>query len=363
MPRPRKLWKREGREHYYTKIDGVQTRLDKVEKGEAASQRMLEKILRGTQGAATTDTGWTFARLADKFLDHSKATNEPETSDVHLFFLQSFKDHVGKRLVARLCEDDLDGWCRKHAKEAGKVRAGGKRKEGDKERYRDGSVWSESTQARARAIVLAALNYGFKKLNMPQHPLQHVQPGSIPNRERYLTEDERKAIRSAVKGVFAEYIMALELTGARPFSEVCKVTAADVDLGKGTWTLVKWKNSRKQKGKKRVIFLVPEMVELTRRLVAKYPEGPLLRNAKGTPWSRQSITWRFRQLAGRLGLEDVSAYTLRHTAISDALIRGVPVAVVAELFGTSIQTISRSYAHIDKREDVLVGAMRQAMGG
>ena len=43
MPRARKIWRKAGRSYFYTKIDGVQTRLDKVEKGEAASQRVLEK--------------------------------------------------------------------------------------------------------------------------------------------------------------------------------------------------------------------------------------------------------------------------------------------------------------------------------
>jgi integrase len=357
MPRPRKIWPKSGRNHYYTKIDGKVTRLGPLQKGEAHSLRILEKILKGEVQPAGTGTGITFARLADRFLDHSQAKNEPQTYEVHRFFLQSFKDHVGGRLVAKLCEDDLDAWCSTHAKTAGKVNAGGK-----KGGTRQGTVWSESTQARAKAIVLAVLNYGVKKLNMPPHPLRHVKPGGVGNRERYLTEEERKKIRGAVKGVFAEYVFALEQTGARPFSEVCKVTAADVDLEKRTWTLVKWKNSKKQKGKKRVIFLSQPMVELTRKLMAKHPEGPLFRCSAGTPWSRQSITARFRGLSAKLGMADVTAYTFRHTAISDALIRGVPVAVCAELFGTSIQTISRVYAHIDKREDVLLQAMEKAVG-
>jgi integrase len=357
MPRPRKIWAKSGRNYYYTKIDGKVTRLGPLNKGEGYSQRVLEKILKGEVQLVGTGAGITFARLADKFLDHSQATNEPETYEGHLLFLQSFKDHVGNRLVSKLCEADLDDWCRKHAKTAGKVNAGG-RKGG----IRDGTVWSESTQTRARAIVLACLNYGVRKLNMPPHRLQHVKPGSIPNRERYLTEEERKMIRAAVSGVFAEYVLALEQTGARPFSEVCQVTAADVDLGKRTWTLTKWKNSRKQKGKKRVIFLSQPMVELTRKLMARHAVGPLFRCQLGTPWSRQSITARFRKLSEKLGMEEVTAYTFRHTAISDALIRGVPLAVVAELFGTSIQTISRSYAHIDKREDVLLQAMEKAIG-
>ena len=85
------------------------------------------------------------------------------------------------------------------------------------------------------------------------------------------------------------------------------------------------------------------MIDLTQNLMKKHPDGPLFRNRHGKPWTRQALTARFRVLSRRLELKGLSAYTYRHTAISDALIRGVPIAVVAELFGTSIQTISCSY--------------------
>ena len=106
-----------------------------------------------------------FAVLADRFLSHSKVTNEPETFHVHKHFLQSFIDHIGKtRAVSRLGEDDLDAWCRLHAAGGGWVKAGGK-----KGGFRTAKPWSENAQVPARAIVLAALNYGVKKLNLPPH--------------------------------------------------------------------------------------------------------------------------------------------------------------------------------------------------
>ena len=54
-----------------------------------------------------------------------------------------------------------------------------------------------------------------------------------------MTEEERKKIREAVNDEVADFVLALEQTDARPFSEVCKVTAVDLDLEKGTWTLSK----------------------------------------------------------------------------------------------------------------------------
>lgn len=354
MGRPRKIWKRDGSKYYYTKIDGKQVRLEKT-KGK--SQEKVELIL---QGGVRPGTGKTFASVADEFLDHSKRTNDPETFKIHQLVLQSFKDHVGQRLVVRLCEADLDKWELKLAQtDRGQVKHGG-RTEGLTRKARP---WAESSRTRAKAIVLAALNYGTRKLGLGPHPLAHVRPGSVGSRERYLTPEEREKIRQAVSGPFAEYIFALEQTGARPFSEVAKVTAANVDLEKGTWTLGRWKNSKKQKGKKRVIYLTEDMLQLTRRLVLKNPdEGPLFRNRIGKPWTRQALTARFRKLGEELGIEGLKAYHLRHCYISDALARGVPVAVVAELCGTSIQTINKHYSHIDKKQDVLREAARKAVG-
>src|SRR5262249_49662069 len=153
MSRPRKLWRRSGSEYFYTKIDGKQTRLEKTE---AASQRKLERLLRGMHHGPA-DAGMTFARLADLFLEHSKSDNEEATYEVHKLYLQSFVDFVGKRLISKLCEADLDKWCRQHAAGGGRVKAGG-RAGGT----REAAPWSENTQARAKAIVLAALNYGVK---------------------------------------------------------------------------------------------------------------------------------------------------------------------------------------------------------
>jgi hypothetical protein len=41
----------QGRPHSSTKIDGKHIRLDLIEKGEAASQRTLERVLRGADHA------------------------------------------------------------------------------------------------------------------------------------------------------------------------------------------------------------------------------------------------------------------------------------------------------------------------
>jgi integrase len=333
MARPRTIWWRTGEKCYFTTIDGKKVRLCKDLDD---SRRKLARIIGGEPAAV--EEGVRLAQVAERFLGHSRATNAAETADVHEMFLAGFMRHVGPKLVTALVEADLDAWI-----------------EGMK-------TWNENTAVRARAVVLACLNFGVRKLGLPPHPLKHVRAGSCDRRERILTDEERAKVRGAVAGPFADFVRALELTGARPFSEVAKVTAADCDLVAGTWTLQKHKNRRKKKVA-RVIYLVPEMVELTRRLMKSRPAGPLFGNRSGRPWTRQALTARFRALGKRLGIAGLMAYTFRHQFVTDALARGVPAAVVAELCGTSIQTIEKHYRHLDTKQDVLREAARKALGG
>ncbi len=358
MPRRRKLWVRAETNSFYTKIDGKPTRLGPVEKGEPYSWRLLEKMLRGQHSATSSEPGMTFARLADRYLAHSKATNEEGTFEVHRRYLQSFCDHVKQRLVAKVVEADLDAWCQIHAKGGHEVQAGG-RKGGT----REAAPWSENTQARAKAIVLAAMNYGVKKLGLPPHPLRHVKPGTVGSRTRYLSPDDRGRIKEALAGTtLLDYVRFLELTGCRPFSEAAKLTAEMVDFEKGTATVKKWKNVRKQKDRKRTIYLVAPALEIVKVLAEWHPDGSLFRNSKGGPWVRQALTARFRSLGEVLGIEGLAAYDFRAAYITEALERGVPVAVVAELTGTSIQTINRHYVRLDKKHESMMGAANLAVG-
>jgi hypothetical protein len=50
------------------------------------------------------------------------------------------------------------------------------------------------------------------------------------------------------------------------------------------------------------------------------------------------------------------------TAADVDLESGVPVAMVAELCGTSIQTIQKRYNHLNVKHDALREAMNKALG-
>ena len=141
-----------------------------------------------------------------------------------------------------------------------------------------------------------------------------------------------------------------------------KLTAADVNLEYGVWILQQHK-TRQKTGKPRIVYLTQAMVELTKRLIAKYPSGPLFRGPRGgKPFTSNGIRCRFRQLRKKLPhLKGVVSYCYRHSFATDALANGVTAAVVAELLGhTDLKMIETHYNHLSQKTAQLRQAAERA---
>jgi integrase len=109
------------------------------------------------------------------------------------------------------------------------------------------------------------------------NPMRNVEKPAA-RRTRILTSAEREEILAAVPDRnFREFLVALYQTGCRP-SEVTRVTAATVHPDLGVWDFDE--HEAANTGKPRVIYLTPEMVEVSRRLVAERPAGPLFPSAQ-----------------------------------------------------------------------------------
>jgi integrase len=145
---------------------------------------------------------------------------------------------------------------------------------------------------------------------------------------------------------------------------VRRVTAAHVNLELGVWVFKEHK-SAKRTGRPRIIYLTPAMVELTRRLVGEYPEGPLFRGPRSKRgFTRNGVRCRFRRLREKLPqLSGVISYTMRHSFATQALVRGVGIAQVAELMGhVDTSMVSQHYAHLAGNVQHMREAAKKAAG-
>ena len=120
-------------------------------------------------------------------------------------------------------------------------------------------------------------------------------------------------------------------TGARP-SEVARIEASMIDAETGV-IVMQSKTSGRTK-KPRVIVMTQRMRELLLPLAERYPEGPILRNTRGNPWTRNAMACRFAPLRERLGMgKEATAESFRHVFATDAAVKGVPIATTAALMG------------------------------
>src|SRR5262249_21782967 len=136
------------------------------------------------------------------------------------------------------------------------------------------------------------------------------------------------------------------------------------NLALGVWVFREHKTARRT-GKPRVIYLTPAMVELTRKLAAKYPEGPLFRGPRSKRgFTRNGVRCRFRNLRAKMPhLDGVISYTLRHSFATQALVNGVGIAQVAELLGhVDTSMVSGHYAHLAGNVQHMRDQARRAAG-
>lgn len=273
------------------------------------------------------------ATVCDLFLDHSQKHHAPETYANYRHFLQAFVATYGRSVAADLKPFHVSRWLDDHP-----TWVGGRR--------------------HAVIAVKRAFSWAEQQGILSPNPLRTLKADRVKRRTRVLTKAELDEILAAIRDrQFREFMQAMLETGCRP-SEVARVTAANVDLVVGVWVFSEHKTAKKTH-KPRVVYLTPAMVELSRRLMEQYPEGPLFRGPRGkAAFTPQNIRCRFRRLRAKLPhLKHFVCYNVRHTYATNALVKGVAVAEVAELLGhSSTEMVSRTYGHLAEQ----VAHMREA---
>ena len=171
-------------------------------------------------------------------------------------------------------------------------------------------------------------------------------------RTLYLDRAQRRALVEATTSEAAPFVRALCLLPLRP-GALAALTASDFDKRTAELTIGKDKT-----GKPRRIQLPDEAAKLlAAQLAKKLPNAPLLMRANGKPWNKDSWKLPIAAAAAAAGLaRDATAYTLRHSTITDLVSAGLPLLTIAQISGTSAEMIERHYGHLSS------GAAMKALG-
>ncbi|WP_234002532.1 tyrosine-type recombinase/integrase [Sphingopyxis sp. MG] len=103
-------------------------------------------------------------------------------------------------------------------------------------------------------------------------------------------------------------------------------------------------------GKGRRILIPQPVIELfAAQSAGKERHEPLISRANGKAWDNYS--WRGPMKKAVVDAQlppNATAYTLRHSTITDLINEGLPLLSVAQISGTSTEMIERHYGHLNR---------------
>lgn len=313
------------------------------------------EIWRRMLDAATPITpGVSITRLIEFFLEQNfEDTTAFKTTGRHL---TEFGDHVGVKKAIEVTKRDIVEWLN--------APKPGQRRKNDKGEWIPGDTiqWSARSKHGAYAAIKKLYQWAVDNGHIHKNPIKGVKLESPEPRKSVISPEDHAKIIAAVDPCFRQYLLAASC-GPRP-AQIREVTAENVLPDFSAWVFSKHKTAHKTQ-RPLVVYLPPELQELTKELVTRYPTGPLFRNSRGQPWLKDTIVRKMQRLRNRLNLpEGTVLYLYRHTFATNALMNDVPIQVVSELLGhTDTRMVSKVYGHLDQHRHYLLEAARKAMNG
>lgn len=222
---------------------------------------------------------------------------------------------------------------------------------------------STSTQRDAFKAILQAFNFAVEERWLDSSPLVKLGKTlrNLPEARREFVispEHERRFLAEAGANLSALF-QGLLGTGRRP-CELSHAKKSEVfDTPRGLQMRIAHHKNRRRSGPEN-IYLSHPMQRLVRWLLDDpFNATPYLFVTESRiQWTDTNISRSFDRAVSRAGLpSDFVAYSCRHTFCTRKLLAGVPLGVVAEMVGTSIQTLTRHYAHLEgASQDVFLAA-------
>jgi integrase len=329
MGRPSKPWWNEAKGAWYSTIGGELCRLAAGRENRREAEGEFHRLKALAASGKARGRSITAYELCLRFLARCERELAPASYETYRNHLRAFDRHFGRSVtVAELRPHHIAEWVGSKA-------------------------WADTTRADHAAAIKSATRWGLRQGYVEADPLAMLKVTGRARRERVMTDEQAaRVVAAAGDGCFGDLLRVLRDTGARP-SEAMRLEASMIDFGRGVAVMAS--KTTRRTGRPRVIVLGGAAADTCRRLAALHPEGPILRNRSGRPWTRAAMASRFASLRAKLGLgKEATAESFRHQFATDALQAEVPIATVAQLMGHASTTmIERTYSHLHDRVEYL----------
>lgn len=293
------------------------------------AEKLAELVESGGEIRAKIET------VADACREYAK--DRPEAG-------QRFKRYVYEDAIAKV---KLDKLRRRHVKEwrerlEVQPALVSRRKKGDPVQRERAPSTVNRDMAVLRAALSKVLSPGAPNSEAAWQEALKAIPNANGRRTLYLDRKQRKKLIESTDAEAAPFVRALCLLPLRP-GAMAALTAGDFDKRTAELTIGKDKT-----GKPRRIQLPQEAAQLlAKQAKNKLPGAPLFMRANGKAWDKDS--WK-RPIATAVAAAelpaDATAYTLRHSTITDLVSAGLPLLTIAQISGTSAEMIERHYGHL-----------------
>lgn len=303
-------------------------------KAPAARKAAYRKFIEPTEQAAGETTSRTTVRgFVDSFLEHVRANLKPNTYDGYRRFLlpfaETFPVHDGNAVQPK----HVTSYLAKH------------------------ESWGRTT----RCNVITAIERAWAWAVTEGHStIDQVAAMKRPQPERRAELPDDRVVETFIKHAspeFRELLLFLRETGCRP-GEAIMIERRHIDVANRE---VRFKIGEDKTSDKTVRQRVIKMNMCSHYrivgLLSRQSSGKVFVNGRGDAWTRFAINCAVRRARKKTGLDNRTVcHSLRHQYVTDALARGVPIATVAEMCGTSPEMIVKVYSHLSDRKALLLKA-------
>lgn len=266
--------------------------------------------------------------VEDACKEYSKGNTESEAR----FKLHVYSDPIAKVKLAKLRRRHVQEW-RKRLERKPAVGKGNQ-------------VLSRSSVGRQSAMLRAAL----ARILAPgapntdgawQEPLKRSK-NDDRRRTLYLDRSQRQKLLLHVAKEAEPFVRALCLLPLRP-GALAALNAGDIDQRTRELTIGKDKDGKPRR------ILLPEVASthLAEQAADKLPSALLFTRQNGEGWTRDSWKDPIARAVTDVKLPaGTTAYTLRHSTITDLVTSGLPLLTIGQISGTSAEMIERHYGHL-----------------
>lgn len=382
-----KPWFRPSRNTWYVTLDGKQINLGRNQK--QAFEQYKQLLARPRPKVLVASDS--LVAIIDAFLDWCQKHRAADTYEWYRYRLQLFAQRQPDLTTRDLQPYHVQQWL-------------------------DSFGSSNGSKRNFCRSVKRCMRWAKKQGYVDRNPIADLELPKGGKREEVASCDDFDHLLATTSNAdFRELVIVTWETGCRP-QESLRVEARHFDLEHSRWIFPEGEG----KTGVRVVYLTEKAMEITMRLVLKYPEGKLFRNSNGRAWTTEAVNCAFHSIQIRMGKaimkerglhvtdEEVDAfvktlkpektvrrvmrkktdselrqearrkltnklarsfapkwclYTLRHSWATHALQRGLDALTVAILMGhKDPSTLARVYQHLSHNPQHLHEQARKAAG-